>query len=135
MTKSALFWVYFQVERLVYNLQNQFFWQFSSSKKTYISQTFTRLSESCLGCARALFFWQTKPLFRVNFQTRRLVNHLKNEDFLGIIDKLGQFRGSISTSYGSKKVVFWTFLKLFWSCLGSVWALFSTLKGPLCVYF
>ena len=32
---------------------------------------------------------------------------------------------------GVEKVVFSTFSKLFWSCLGSVWALFSTLKGLL----
>ena len=30
-----------------------------------------------------------------------------------------------------EKVVFSTFSKLFWSCLGSVWALFSTLKKGL----
>ena len=31
---------------------------------------------------------------------------------------------------GVEKTVFWTFSKLFWSCLGSVQALFSTLKIP-----
>ena len=31
----------------------------------------------------------------------------------------------------AKKVIIWPFSKLFWSCLGSVWALFSYLKGPL----
>ena len=39
------------------------------------------------------------------------------------------------TLFGVEKVIFWTFSKLFWSCLGSVWALFSTLKGPLLVVF
>ena len=43
----------------------------------------------------------------------------------------GGFEGSFLTILGVKKVVFWTFSKLFWSCLGSVWALFLTLKGLL----
>ena len=34
-----------------------------------------------------------------------------------------------------KKVIFWAFSKLFCNCLGSVWAMFSTLKGPLLVVF
>ena len=29
-----------------------------------------------------------------------------------------------------QKIVFWTFPKLLWSCLGSVWALFSALIEP-----
>ena len=36
---------------------------------------------------------------------------------------------------GIKKIVFCTFSKLFWSYVGSVWAFFFVLKGPLCVYF
>ena len=32
--------------------------------------------------------------------------------------------------WGSKKVVFWTFWKLFWSCSGIVRALFSDLENP-----
>ena len=43
----------------------------------------------------------------------------------------GRFEGSFLTILGVKKVDFSTFSKLFWSCLGSVWALFLTLKGPL----
>ena len=43
----------------------------------------------------------------------------------------GGFEGLFLAIFGVEKVVFWTFSKLFWSCLGSVWALFSTLKGPL----
>ena len=41
------------------------------------------------------------------------------------------FHGSFLTIFWVKQVVFWTFSKLFRSCLGSVWALFSTLKCPL----
>ena len=59
-----------------------------------------------------------------------------------IIEILGQnvahfcsFEGSFLTIFGVEKVIFWTFSKFFWSCLGSVWALFSTLKGPLLVVF
>ena len=47
----------------------------------------------------------------------------------------GGFEGSFLTFLGVKKVVFWNFSKLFWSCLGSVWALFLTLKGLLLGYF
>ena len=43
----------------------------------------------------------------------------------------GQFEGSFLTILGVKKVDFWTFSKLFWTCLGSVWALFLASKGPL----
>ena len=43
----------------------------------------------------------------------------------------GRFEASFLTIFGVKKVVFWTFSKLFWTCLGSVWALFLYLKGPL----
>ena len=43
----------------------------------------------------------------------------------------GSFEGSFLTILGVEKVIFWTFSKLFWSCLGSVRALFSTLKCPL----
>mgnify|MGYP001790979268 CR=1 FL=1 len=46
-----------------------------------------------------------------------------------------RFEGSFLTILGVEKVVFWTFSKLFWSCLGSVWALFLTLKDLLLVVF
>jgi len=42
-----------------------------------------------------------------------------------------RFEGSFSTNFGVEKVVFCTLSKLFWSCLGSVWALFLTLNGLL----
>ena len=58
----------------------------------------------------------------MSFQTRRLVNHLKSQVFLGIIYQLGH-RGSISTSYGSKKscskVVLGRGLGNLWHLLGS----------------
>ena len=40
----------------------------------------------------------------------------------------GQFEGSFLTILGVKKVDFSTFSKLFWTCLGSIWAMFSVLK-------
>ena len=43
----------------------------------------------------------------------------------------GRFEGSFLTILGVKKVDFWTFSKLFWTCLESVWALFSVLKCQL----
>ena len=43
----------------------------------------------------------------------------------------GSFEGSFLTILGVEKVIFWTFSKLFWSCLRSVWALFLDLEGPL----
>ena len=39
--------------------------------------------------------------------------------------------GGVGRIFGGKS----TFSKLFWTCLGSVWALFLTLKGPLSVNF
>ena len=47
------------------------------------------------------------------------------------IDTFCQIDISDLAILGVKKVDFWTFSKLFWSCLGSVRALFSTLEGPL----
>ena len=47
------------------------------------------------------------------------------------IDTFGQVGTRVLAILGVEKVVFWTFSKLFWSCLGSVRALFSVLKGPL----
>ena len=47
----------------------------------------------------------------------------------------GGFDGSFLTILGVKKVVFWPFSKLFWSCLGIVWALFLNLKGLLLIAF
>ena len=41
----------------------------------------------------------------------------------------------VLTILGVKKVVFWNFEKLFWSCLGFVRALFLDLEGPLLVVF
>ena len=39
--------------------------------------------------------------------------------------------GFIFGHFGVEKVVFWTFSNLFWSCLVSVWALFSASNGLL----
>ena len=41
----------------------------------------------------------------------------------------GGFEGSFLTILEVKKVIFWTFSKLFWSCLVSVWALFLVFNG------
>ena len=47
----------------------------------------------------------------------------------------GRFEGSFLTILGVKKVDFATFSKLFWTCLGYVWALFLASKGLLlCVF-
>ena len=55
----------------------------------------------------------------------------KIEIFVQNFAHFDRFEGSFLTILGVEKVIFWTFSKLFWSCLGCVWALFSTLKGPL----
>ena len=55
----------------------------------------------------------------------------KIEIFGPKIAHFGRFDGSFLTILGVKKVDFWTFSKLFWTCLGSVWALFSASKGLL----
>ena len=43
----------------------------------------------------------------------------------------GLFEGVIIDHFGQKKVDFASFSKLFWTCLGSVWALFFASKGLL----
>ena len=45
-------------------------------------------------------------------------------------DTFSQFDTRYLGILGVKKVEFSTFSKLFWTCLGSVWALFSVLKCP-----
>ena len=50
-------------------------------------------------------------------------------------DTFGQVDTRDLAILGVEKVAFWTLTKLFWSCLGSVWALFLTLKGLLLVVF
>ena len=57
--------------------------------------------------------------------TQKIENYSQN------FAHFGSFEGSFLAILGVEKVIFWTFSKLFWSCLGSVWALFSTLKGLL----
>ena len=47
----------------------------------------------------------------------------------------GSFEGSFLTILGVEKVIFWTFSKLFWSCLGSISALLLDLKAHFRVYF
>ena len=59
----------------------------------------------------------------------------KIENFGQKIAHFDRFEGSFLTILRVKKVKFWTFSKLFESCLGSVWALFLVLKGPLVVVF
>ena len=56
---------------------------------------------------------------------------LKIEIFGQNFAHFGRFEGSFLAILGVKKVVFLTFSKLFWSCLGSVRALFLALKGLL----
>ena len=59
-----------------------------------------------------------------NFMARRLKMDIK-------LDTFGHIDTRVLAILGVKKVDFWTFSKLFWSCLGSVRALFSALKGSL----
>ena len=44
------------------------------------------------------------------------------------ITHVGHFRGPYLTILRVKKVVFWTFFKFVWKCLGNVWAMFLALK-------
>ena len=43
---------------------------------------------------------------------------------------VGHFGGPFLTIFRVKKVVFWTFFKFVWKCLGNVWAMFLALKSP-----
>ena len=66
-----------------------------------------------------------------NFWYQQVKNRARSPKMDQKIDTFGQVDIRDLAILGVEKVVFWTFSKLFWSCLGSVWALFSTLKGPL----
>ena len=57
--------------------------------------------------------------------------NLKIENLRQNFAHFGRFEGSFLTILGVKKVDFLTFSKLFWTCLGSVWSLFSASKGLL----
>ena len=71
--------------------------------------------------------------FLQNFWYQKCKNRARRAKMDPKIDTFGQVDIHDLAILGVKKVIFWTFSKLFWSCLGSVWALFSTLKGPLLV--
>ena len=47
----------------------------------------------------------------------------------------GRFEGSFLTFLWLKKVAFSTFSKMFWTCLGSVWAFFLPQRAYSWVYF
>ena len=66
-----------------------------------------------------------------NFWDQQAKNRARRAKMDPKIDTFGQVDIRDLAILGVEKTVFWTFSKLFWSCLGSVWALFSTLKGPL----
>ena len=61
---------------------------------------------------------------RGNFSARRAKMDLK-------IDTFRQIDIRDLAIFGVKKVVFWTFSKLFRGCIGSIWALVLTFKGLL----
>ena len=65
------------------------------------------------------------------FQCQRSKNRARTAKMDPKIDTFGQVDIRVLAILGVKKIVFWTFSKLFWSCLGGVWALFFTLKGLL----
>ena len=65
------------------------------------------------------------------FQLQKFISEPQNRDFQSKYDLLLTSESVIFGHFGVKKVVFLTFLKLFWRCLGSVMALFSVLKGQL----
>ena len=73
--------------------------------------------------------------FNFFFQCQRPKNRARRPKMDPKIDTFDQVDMRVLAILGVKKVVFWTFSKLFWSCLGSVWALFLTLKDLLLVVF
>ena len=69
--------------------------------------------------------------FLKNFWCQRGKNRARRSKMDPKIDTFGQVDIRVLAILGVEKVDFWTFPKLFWSCLGSVRALFLTSKGQL----
>ena len=87
--------------------------------------------QSCLGSVWALFSVLNDQLLGV-FTALKVLYMTPEIEILGQnFAHFDRFEGSFLTILGIEKVVFWTFSKLFWTCLGSFWALFSVLKGQL----
>ena len=93
--------------------------------------TFSKLFWSCLGCVWALFSALKGLLLGVFWASKVDKWAWKLRFCVKILLILADLRGHFWPFWGVKKVDFWTFSKLFWSCLGSFWALFSALKGSL----
>ena len=65
------------------------------------------------------------------FQYQQAKNRARRSKMDPKIDTFGQVDIRVLAILGVKKVVLWTFSKLFWGSLRSVWALFLDLEGPL----
>ena len=96
-------------------------------------KSFSGLLQSCFGvneevfelCSRKAYFW-------VCFHQESLINYPKNQNCRSkICSFLAFLIGNFWQFWGLKKVVLWTLSILFLSCVGSVWALFLTLKKSL----
>ena len=69
--------------------------------------------------------------FKNKNQYQQAKNRARRSKMDPKIDTFCQVDTRVLAILGVEKVVFWTFSELFWSWLGSVWALCLTLKGLL----
>ena len=98
------------------------------------------LSKKCLEKMWVFFFAFFSNIFSggtiiIFFHDQQVKNRARRSKMEPKIDTFCHVDTRVLGIFGIKKDVFWTFSKLFWSCLRSVWALFLTIKGPLLVLF
>ena len=77
------------------------------------------------------YCFRPKGLLLCVFTALKVDKWPQNRDFRSKFCPLWPFLGVIFDHAGGQKSRFWTFSKLFKSCLESVWALFSALKDLL----
>ena len=125
-TLMGLFQLNLQLQRSIYEFGNQDFrsnfgswygnfWPFWGSKKSI-----SGLFQSCLRVVQELFrhcFWTLMGLFQLYLQLKRSIYEFGNQDFWSTF---GSWYGHFWPFWGPKKIVFWTFSKLFESCSGTV---------------
>ena len=107
-------------------------WPFWVSKKSFsgLFQSFLELFRNCLGIVLGL----RRPTFGCIFSSKGPLMTPKIDIFCQKFAHFGGFEGSFLTILEVKKVDFWTFSKLFWTCLGSVWAFFWLQRAYSWVY-
>ena len=105
------------------------FGDFGSTKSRFLDflKVVLEMFRSCLG----VIFGLKMPTFSCIFSSKGRYMTSKIKFWV----KIWPSERVILTILGSKKVIFWTFWKLFWSCSEVVWELFLASKAQFSVYF